>query len=259
MDSMFLSHSQTANTKGPIVLISAVHLHHNCFALDMGAVVYLFDVPDSRHFPKACTPKLMATIANRRVIVFISHSHADHFNPDIVSLLNGAAHTRYVVSDDVVDLYPDAVPEDTLVVEPDETYDWEGLRIETLMSNDLGVAFLIDGYGLRVYFGGDLANWNWDTLGDRGKRSTEAFFQKAIDRVRKWKPHVAFSNVDDRLPGLAGGVEFVQQVRPELFVPMHTFGKTGVIEKLMRYVTQSASRVFTYTECGALLELEIEV
>ena len=50
------------------------------------------------------------------------------------------------------------------VLEPDQCCALDDMRIETLESTDLGVGYLITWQGRRIWFGGDVAHWDWPVL-----------------------------------------------------------------------------------------------
>lgn len=233
------------------------YVHHNCFVLRLGERTFLFDCPAAEHLPKRAAEALAAGIAGADLCVFVSHSHEDHFHQDLPGICAGAAQARYVLSDDVADLYPGAVPPGALVVEPDEGYDFAGLRIETLLSNDLGVAYLVEWEGLRLYYGGDLAAWTWDSASEAERAFTERFFHEALERVTRRPVDIAFSNVDGRLPNLAGGLDFVRTVRPGLFAPMHTFGRTAWLKTFAERLGPTDSQLFLYKKPGDGLDIDL--
>lgn len=191
-------------------------------------------------------------VAGTELAVFISHGHADHLHEDLASVTNTAASVRYVLSDDVEEMRPQAVPGngEVLSVEPDETYELGGMTIETLMSNDLGVAFLVEDGDFRFYFGGDLAKWIWGNASEAEASFTTRFFREALERVKAFGPQVAFCNVDKRLPNLAGGDEACRVVAPPIFVPMHTFGETELLQGLRDSLADVDSRLFIYSRPG---------
>lgn len=237
---------------------SITYIHHSSFILELGGKTFLFDYPGDEHLPPGTEALVRGRIAGSDLFVFISHSHDDHFNPDLIRIVEPAASARFVVSDDVPDMFPDAVPEDALVVEPDETYQVEGMTVETLMANDLGVAFLIGVGGIVVYFGADLAEWIWPEMEEAAVRFTETFFQEAVDRVKARHVHIAFHNMDKRLDNLGGGMRFLQKVRPAVFVPMHAFGDTAWYGGLDYPIDPSRTRIFDYRSPGDSIRFELD-
>jgi L-ascorbate metabolism protein UlaG (beta-lactamase superfamily) len=226
-----------------------VHIHHNCFILTLGRKTFLFDYPDPTHLSQSAALEVKRRIKNTDLTVFISHCHADHFDPDILHVVNAAARYNFVVSDDVPDMFPGSVPDDSLVVEPDQTYEFEGMLIETLESNDLGVAYYIEGEAV-VYYGGDLADWSWENLSVAAQEATKAFFQNALDRLKDKPIDIAFVNLDARLPNLAGGLEFAMAVRPKVLAPMHTFGSLGYLANHRAAIEAMGIKPFIYGRTG---------
>jgi hypothetical protein len=136
------------------------------------------------------------------------------------------------------------------MVEPDETYGFGGMIIETLTSNDLGVAFLVEDGCFRFYYGGDLAEWIWPGASPAEADFTGKFFREAMERVRDFRPHVAFADADPRLDNLAGGEAACRIIGAPVFVPMHTFGDTTIPARLARRMEGGPSRLFAYARTG---------
>jgi hypothetical protein len=226
------------------------YIHHNSFVLEAGERVFLFDYPGPNHAMRGAREAMERAIAGREIFVFNSHSHDDHFHPGIRELVAPAAKVRFVLSDDILDMYPEAVPKGSLIVEPDESYEFMGLGIDTIMSNDLGVAFLIHMDGRTIYYGGDLANWNWDADPVAQRKFTERFFASALARICAYEVDVGFSNADKRLRSQSGAADFVHVVKPAVFVPMHTFGHAEWVDALREPAEKNGSRLFAYDKPG---------
>ena len=236
--------------------IGITYIHHNCFILKTDKRTYLFDFPGEDHLPDGGERRVQEAVAGSDLVVFVSHSHDDHLNDDIASMAATANSVRYVLSDDVEDMRPDVIPQagEVLIVEPDESYSYGGMSIDTLMSNDLGVAFLVEDGDFRFYYGGDLAKWVWKSASDREQSATAAFFKEAMERVQAFKPQVAFSNVDKRLENLAGGAEAYRDTGAAVFVPMHTFGDTSYLPAFRELVGEEKTQLFIYGESGDNVE-----
>ncbi|TIH19963.1 hypothetical protein D0S45_01095 [Marinifilum sp. JC120] len=231
--------------------IRLVHIFHNCFVLEAGEDSYVFDIPAQRFRSNKVLSALQEVLAGRKVTAFFSHSHLDHFAPDYREVCAGAASLKAVISDDIEEMYPDLDFGDALIVEPDEKYEFHGLIIETLMSNDLGVAFLFSTpEGLKVYNGGDLACWDWETASQNELDFTRSFFRSAVERVADYGVHVVFSNVDRRLESLAGGPQLAQEIRPQVFVPTHAFGRTQWLAGIHERLGINENNCFSYRRTG---------
>lgn len=231
--------------------VEIIHIFHNCFVLKTETTVFVFDVPAARFRRKSHFKSLKQAIKGEDITVFISHSHTDHFDPELRETCSAAKSLKIIVADDVIDMFPNFCGEDVKVVEPDSLYNFNGFKLKTLMSNDLGVAFIIGlEVGLNIYFGGDLALWDWDNSSEAEKKFVRNFFYESLAKISKQKIHIAFSNLDKRLESLAGGPDFIKYVEPDVFIPTHVFGRTGWLEGIESRLGISRKKCFIYRKTG---------
>lgn len=231
--------------------VCITHIFHNCFVLDIGDISYVFDIPAERFRTSKALDSLRNAVLGRDVIAFFTHSHFDHFAPDYAEVCNTANSLKSVISDDIEEMYPDIPYKDALIVEPDAKYEYAGLEVETLMSNDLGVAYIFKTpENIKVYNGGDLACWDWDNASLAERNFTRNFFNDAVSKVAREKVQVTFSNLDKRLKNLAGGPQFIEKVKPQIFVPTHAFGRTEWLEGIHKKLGIDSSKCFSYRRAG---------
>jgi L-ascorbate metabolism protein UlaG (beta-lactamase superfamily) len=244
---------------------SVTYIHHDCFVLRLGDRTLLFDWPDAEHRTPAAEAAARREVAGTDLWVFFSHSHPDHCSADVQELARAAARARYVLSFDVPDMVPELDLEGAFVVEPDEAssaspeafLDAEGVRLSCLEANDLGVAFLIECEGVKLYFSGDLALWDWPESDAAARRFTEEYFAASLARVAAFAPAVALVNADPRLASWSGACRVAQAVRPRLFVPMHAFGDTGRVAAFAADCRVPGVDVFAYAAPGDTRELTL--
>jgi L-ascorbate metabolism protein UlaG (beta-lactamase superfamily) len=233
-----------------------VSIHHNCFVLQAGGKTLLFDYPAPQFLPREAADVAAPLLEASDLTVFTSHSHDDHFDPDILAVTQRAATRRFVVADDVADRFGDRLPADTVVLEPDDVRVLDGMRVEALESNDMGVAFRIDVAGIAVYFGGDLALWDWPGQSPAAARAVAMSWRLALKKIASRPVDVAFSNMDPRLASLAGAAQFVAAVRPRIFVPMHLGGHTAYIDRYAATLAHPGTAIFHYAAPGDALQIE---
>ncbi|MYL82203.1 MBL fold metallo-hydrolase [Desulfovibrio aerotolerans] len=234
-----------------------LYIHHDCFILEAGAKTLLFDYPASRYLPQAAAQVAAAHLAGTDLTVFVSHSHDDHFDPNLAAATSRAASRRFVVSDDVADLYGTVLPADTVVLEPDMVREVGGMTVEGLESNDMGLAYRIDVAGLTVYFGGDLALWDWPGNSPAANRAVGMSWRRALTRLAERPVDVALTNMDPRLAeSLSGAPELLQRVQPRYFAPMHLGGHVAYIEQYAERLTRDGSVLFRYARPGDVLDIE---
>ncbi len=234
-----------------------VYIHHDCFILETDGKTLLFDYPAPNYLPAAAAQAAAAHIAGADLTVFASHSHDDHFDPNIMEATAAATARRFVVSDDVADLYGDVLPADATALEPDMLREIGGMTVEGMESNDLGVAFRIDVAGLTVYFGGDLALWDWPGNSPAANRAVGMSWRRALTRLAKRPVDVALTNLDPRLAGsLSGAPELLDRVKPRYFAPMHLGGHVAYINQYAERLTHAGSVLFRYARPGDVLDID---
>ena len=178
------------------------------------------------------------------VYVFISHSHPDHFDPEVYTW-HGLAPVTYIVS------YEMPVGTRGKRMNPgDELQLSDHVHVTAFDSTDLGVSFLVDIDGIRVFHAGDLNFWHWreESTVQEIEEAQEAFHQ-ACEPLVGQEIDVAFFPVDPRQGRLfdAGANYFILTVKPRLLVPMHFWGRAEIATEFAR---RSRCRE---TECVAMV------
>ena len=206
------------------------YLYNSGFTLKTDRHFFIFDYYlDS---PKGCGLEKGVIdpekIKDLDVVVFVSHSHPDHYNPRIFSWRKTVGKIRYVLSDDI------KTSEDVIRVAPGQEYDLGDLSVRTLDSTDIGVAFLIQADGLCIYHAGDLNDWYWNGEPDSDNREMTRRYREQIDTLKGEAIDIAFVPADPRLEehALRGLDYFMRTVGAELAVPMHFSENTAVFEEL---------------------------
>lgn len=91
-----------------------------------------------------------------------SHFHADHFNPHIFSWREQKADVRYILSKDIWRHRRSCCRDvEAHWLIKDGTYTDDLLSVRAFGSTDVGVSFLLETEGLKIFHAGDLNNWHW--------------------------------------------------------------------------------------------------
>lgn len=192
-----------------------------------------------------------AMLENKNVIVFVSHSHADHFNRVIFQWRKANPDIRYVLADEI------PTEEDVLRVRPHESCDLGDLQVRTLDSTDLGVAFLIQVDGLCLYHAGDLNWWHWNDEPEAANRDMARRYKAQIDLLQRESIDVAFVPVDPRQEenALLGLDYFMQKVGARWIVPMHFGSQFSIFDFIGRDPRTAAyrDRILHLSQRGQLL------
>ena len=116
-------------------IMKITYINHSGFLLETRDCYYIFD------YYKGELPNLDK---EKEVIVFCSHFHKDHFNPQIFGILDDMGMTyQAVLANDIRKRNHLSGMKITYVYH-DQTYNLDnGTQVDTLLSNDSGVAFIV--------------------------------------------------------------------------------------------------------------------
>lgn len=135
-------------------------IYHSSYFVELDHCCLLFDYYQG-NIPQVDKP----------LYVFASHSHGDHFSPAIFQLAQEGKEVHYLLSDDISPWQvPEELKDQVTFVAPRSFYEVGELKVATLRSTDMGVAFLVQCQGKRIYHAGDLNCWVWD--GAPGSKTT---------------------------------------------------------------------------------------
>ena len=177
-----------------------------------------FTIETENHFLVFDYYKGDINLSNKKTTVFVSHSHSDHYNPEI---FNFKGNIKYILSDDITDnINKD---KDIYFVQPDSHLQVDDLDIKVFGSTDLGVSFLVSLDGLNIFHAGDLNWWYWENDSLEEKEDMERDFKKEISKITGSNIDIAFFPVDPRLENAysMGGEFFIKELSPAYFIPMH--------------------------------------
>lgn len=203
------------------------YLAHSGFMVATPDVVMVFDYYRD---PSHSVVKYLEKHPEVPVVFFVSHSHPDHYNPDIFNLAQN--HRRvYVLSNDVEARDTNSRLEIQGMSPGDKVEGLPGdIRVEAYDSTDAGVSFAVTLKDVQTIFhAGDLNNWHWNEQSTpREVAEADAAFRKALGRIASEHPSfdVAFFPVDTRQGRdfAVGATEFVEAIRVHDFFPMHFDG-----------------------------------
>lgn len=229
-----------------------IYIHHNCFMINYLETVFLFDRPAANFLELEEIETITANIRGRKLYVFISHGHSDHYGPDIFELSDVCPDAHYIISDDITGL---GSKNNLLVAEPGKTYILDNLEIRTFKSNDAGLAYLIKMPDIKIYFGGDLAKWKFDKLDRDARDYMEKLFNDAVGILKEENIDIAFSNADVRVPNYSGAADFIEITRPQIFVPMHLLGNVNAIKEFVKTVKAPETKIFEYSKPGDMIKI----
>lgn len=200
------------------------YIYHSGFLLEFERAYMLFD------YYKGDIPSLDK---KKKLYVFVSHSHPDHFNEDIFDIFRDHKDVKYILSNDVVPKKQEDADR-SYSLEPNKEYYFNELGVETYLSTDQGLAFMVSYNGKTIYHAGDLNWWTW--VGFETEEEYDNLtrnFKNEIDKMGARLIDIAMVPLDPRQGDRFdwGMKYFIEKTRPRHLVPMHCWNKFEVIDK----------------------------
>lgn len=256
--------------------MKVTYIAHSGFAVDLPSATLLFDYYQG---------ELPAFTTDKPLYIFSSHCHGDHFVPQIFDLAKQYPQVHFILSHDIwltrkkhvragvsenhfagatymraheTRHIPFTTTDPTPSASPVSGESVPHLTVTTLRSTDMGVAFLVECDGLRIYHAGDLHWWLWPGDTKQAANNMTANYQKEIGRLRELlsqlptpvgstlvsstssdpdfsSPHLdlAFLPLDPRLEeNYALGMEyFLRNISVQHVFPMHFWEDYTVVDR----------------------------
>ncbi len=206
---------------------------HSGFALETPTATLIFDYyTDNCHVADAIIARA------DRLVVMVSHSHADHLNPDIFKWNATGKVEQYILSAEsrrklrrVNGLDMEKLPITFMHHDEDAACAQSQVRIHSFGSTDIGVSYLatLPG-GELVMHAGDYNDWHWsDESTPQEIKKADGDFRAILRTITARAPHIqlAMFPVDPNMGTdfARGAREFLQAVQVDHFVPMHMWGR----------------------------------
>ena len=231
--------------------IAVEYLGGSGFLIGLGDTGMLFDA--SEHgADRRILPDKQALAAFKRMYVFISHHHDDHFSQSVYDLCGNDA--VYIVGFDVPQ------PHRGVRMSPGEERGFGPVTVKAFGSTDDGVSFLVNYEGIVLFHAGDLNLWHWrDESSSTEIEAAEKAFYACVEPIPKQQIDVAFFPVDPRQGSMydAGAGYFVMTVKPRILVPMHFQGRADVALRFAVTGETNYTHIVTMQEAGDHIDLHI--
>lgn len=200
--------------------MKVMFIKHSCYFIELDSCCLLFDYYEGE-VPKTDKP----------LFAFASHSHGDHFSPALFNVNPGGKNTYILSSDIFKSRVPENLAEQAVFVSAHETHEVGGLKIATLKSTDMGVAFLVQCDGKLIYHAGDLNCWVWDGAPKFQNDAMTAQYKKELELLKGKKIDAAFVPLDPRQESDfdLGMKYFFEAAAAEYVFPMHMWGDFSVV------------------------------
>lgn len=216
------------------------YIGHSGFLIEWDTCCLLFD------YYKGIIPEMDP---DKKIFVFASHRHEDHFNPEIFRLYDKYQNIEYVLSSDIRRFdqkisemgLTNGITDKIISVKPSnqyELYDKNNNKIilKTLKSTDCGVAFLIFYQGKTIYHAGDLNLWVWKEEPKQFNHNMTANFNKIMEELKDLTIDLAFVPLDPRQEEwyYMGLEKLLDTAKIKVVFPMHFWEKPSIIQQFKK-------------------------
>lgn len=230
------------------------YIYHSGFAIETDSCNIIIDFfKDSESLKKGIVHDVILK-SDKKLYVLSTHSHADHFNKDILKWKKEKANIQYVFSKEIKDSRVTDI-DDAVFLDKLKIYEDDLIKIEAFGSTDIGGSFLINCDGKTIFHAGDLNNWHWDeeSTPEEIKEAEMAYLTELNILAEKARElDVAMFPVDSRLGKnyMKGAQQFIDKIKVRLFVPMHFSKNYADANAFKSNAEAKGCRFFTINEKG---------
>lgn len=205
--------------------MKVTYIGHSGFAVELKEHQLLFDYyeGDLPEFDPA-----------KKLLIFASHSHPDHFNRKILDLEEKYPDVEYIFPKDI------AIPKKELrqsehLMKKRDKIQVEDVTVQSLRSTDEGVAFLVKCEGKVIYHAGDLNWWHWEEESTEYNRMMRGEYQKELEVLADEKIDLAFVVLDPRQEEqfFWGFDWYMRHTDTKKVFPMHMWKEYEVQDRLL--------------------------
>lgn len=198
------------------------YIYHSSFIVETDSSYLIFDYYKAKNSGDFDFDKLLNNIlcSGKKVYVFASHSHSDHYNNRILNWNNNSL--TYILSDDI---RVNGYIKNMYFIKEKQELEIDGASIKAFNSTDCGISFMVKIDGLILFHAGDLNWWKWNDDTEEEALEMENSFKSVISDIKRCNVQIdaAFFPVDHRLEEnyYCGGEYFIETLHPKIFIPMH--------------------------------------
>lgn len=204
--------------------MNVTYVNHSGFIVETESCYMIFDYFNGE----------LPEFGEKPIYIFSSHGHQDHFNREIFNMFEDDK-VKYILSGDIRKKIKTINSGNILFVYPRKEYEIDGIKIKTLKSTDVGVAFIVETNGIKIYHGGDLNCWMWQEENRQYNNSMKTAYEREIKSIGGEVFDIAFVPLDPRQDEYYDmGIKFIlNQCKILNIFPMHMWEEYSVQDKFL--------------------------
>lgn len=176
---------------------------------------------------------------SKTVYVLVTHSHYDHFNPEILRWNGINTNIKYVFNKEMASNAIIKTCENKIVfLDKCECYNDLNIDLKAFGSTDLGGSFYLKCEDKSIFHAGDLNNWHWnEEVSHAEAAEAESFYLQELKLVSDdiKSLDMLMYPVDPRLGKdfMKGILQFIEKIDVKTVIPMH-FGDNSLNHEFVR-------------------------
>lgn len=206
--------------------MTITYIYHSCYLIEFEEYSVLIDYfKDAKREDGSLWIEDYLLNKEEDLYILCTHSHADHFNPEILTWKRRKKNLRYIFSDELLESGK-VEEKDAIFLRKEESFRDHRLKLKAFGSTDEGGSFLLGCEGLLFFHAGDLNNWHWNE--EVGKEEALGYENSYLCEVELLSEktddlHAVMFPVDPRLGKdyMKGAQQFITRIKTKYFLPMH--------------------------------------
>ena len=241
--------------------MTITYIFHSCYVIEFEEFSLIFDYfkditkPDGTYW---INDYLLGK--NTPLYVLSTHSHTDHFNPEILSWKEKKSDITYIFSEELQNKF-DLIEDNVHFLKKFETYQDKNIFVQAFGSTDAGGSFALRIEDTTIFHAGDLNNWHWrNEVSKKESCIFENNFLCELELLAEYYDEFTISMfpIDPRLGEdyLLGVEQFISRIDSEYILPMHfgeDFEKANAIKQ---FAEENSSILLPVTHKGQSFEIE---
>ena len=236
------------------------YIFHSCYVIEAEKFSLIFDFyKDAKRMDGMYWVKDYLLNKPEDLYVFCSHSHPDHFNPEILSWREKKNNITYIFADELLESKQAAGIGVHYLAKYAKFEDYNFVA-QLFGSTDLGGSFLVRIDDKYIFHAGDLNNWHWaEEVSKEEALVFENNYLCELELIAENVEHLylAMFPIDPRLGQkyMLGAEQFVKRIPTDYLLPMHfgeQYDKVNAFESIAR---QNNCHYLKVTHPGQSFEL----
>jgi L-ascorbate metabolism protein UlaG (beta-lactamase superfamily) len=185
----------------------------------------------------------------KKILVFASHSHGDHFSNIIFNWQQKRQDIKYILSSDI---NPQEHHKNINYLAAYDDLTLDEVYVKAFGSTDIGISFLIKLEDATIFHSGDLNWWHWYDESEEDNMKMEKMFKAEVAKLKGEEIDIVFFPIDSRLKDSysLGPKYFIDEINPKVLIPMHFREDYAITKKFAEKNIKNDTKIYSILNSG---------